>query len=306
MKNVRKRLYEYEAKELGYDWREPEDGRKNTPYTLTPEQWKHVQNKRAGRYLNPKRLFFDIETSPNIGYFWRSGWKLQIGTENIIEERKIICISYKWAHSDEIHTLKWDANQCDKQMLIEFMRVIRSADELVGHNGDRFDLKWLRTRCIFHRIPMFPSYRTFDTLKKARGGFYFNSNRLDYIAQFLGVGAKLPHTGFQLWKDVMSGCPIAMEKMIQYCENDVVILEDVYNAMSSYVKPNTHAGMHRLNKRHTCPTCASEDIVLLKNDFTAKGSVKRIMECGECESVFDVSNKVYLDWLKEKFAGIEF
>jgi hypothetical protein len=52
-----------------------------------------------------KRLFFDIETSPNIGYFWRAGYKLNIGHENIIEERKIICISYKSGSIKKIHRL---------------------------------------------------------------------------------------------------------------------------------------------------------------------------------------------------------
>ena len=42
-----------------------------------------------------KRLFFDIETSPNIVYSWRTGYNLTITTENIITERAIICISYK-------------------------------------------------------------------------------------------------------------------------------------------------------------------------------------------------------------------
>jgi hypothetical protein len=38
----------------------------------------------------PKRLFFDIETSPNIGLFWSAGFKLNIAPENIIKERAII------------------------------------------------------------------------------------------------------------------------------------------------------------------------------------------------------------------------
>ena len=49
-----------------------------------------------------KRLFFDIETSPNIGLFWTAGYKLNISPDSIIKERAIICICYKWAGDDKI------------------------------------------------------------------------------------------------------------------------------------------------------------------------------------------------------------
>ena len=137
-----------------------------------------IENKK-------KRLFFDIETSPNIGFFWSAGYKLNIPYSNIIKERAIICICYKWEGDDKVYSLNWDNNQDDKKMLEKFMVVANEATELVGHNGDRFDLPWIRTRCLYHRIPVFPTYTTIDTLKHSRSKFRFNSNRLDYISLFL-------------------------------------------------------------------------------------------------------------------------
>jgi hypothetical protein len=55
-----------------------------------------------------KRLFFDIETSPNIGLFWAAGYKKNISPDNIIKERAIICIAYKWADDDKTYVLTWD------------------------------------------------------------------------------------------------------------------------------------------------------------------------------------------------------
>jgi len=188
---------------------------KRNRYRLNKDQEKELSLLRVGKH-SIKRLFFDIETSPNIGYFWRTGFKLNIGPESIIEERKIICISYKWEHEDSIHTLTWDKNLCDKQMLIDFIKIANQSDEMIAHNGDRFDIKWIRTRCIFHRVPMMPDYKTLDTLKKAKNGFYFNSNKLDYIAKFLGVGAKVSHSGFDMWKNVMAGDAAALKEMVVY------------------------------------------------------------------------------------------
>lgn len=64
-------------------------------------------------------MYFDIETSPNIGFFGKAGL-LNIGPQNITNERAIICICYKWEDDKETHALTWDAKQSDKKMLPRF------------------------------------------------------------------------------------------------------------------------------------------------------------------------------------------
>jgi uncharacterized protein YprB with RNaseH-like and TPR domain len=267
-------------------------------YRLTKEQIikLHEYRKQENKI---KRLFFDIETSPNVVYSWRIGYNLNITPDNIIDERKIICISYKWENEDKIHTLTWDKNQCDKQMLIDFVKIANQSDEMIAHNGDRFDIKWIRTRCIFHRVPMFPNYRTLDTLKKAKSGFNFNSNKLDYIAQFLGVGAKVKHSGFDMWKKVMANDADAMAEMTNYCEGDIIVLEDVYQTMQNYIKQNVHVGVLNNNLKFSCPSCGSENTELLKNNVTALGTIKRLMQC-ECGHAHEISNSSYMNYLKFK------
>jgi uncharacterized protein YprB with RNaseH-like and TPR domain len=291
--NKRYRIQPSIAKILGLELN------KNNRYRLDTEteiQFKKLRDKSH----QVKRLFFDIETSPNIVYSWRIGYNLNITPENIIDERKIICISYKWESEEEIHTLTWDKNQCDKKMLKEFISVANQADELIAHNGDRFDIKWIRTRCIYHRIPMFPNYKTLDTLKKAKSGFNFNSNKLDYIAQYLGVGAKVKHSGFDMWKGVMMNDKSALSEMVHYCEGDIIVLEDVFLTMQSYIKQNTHAGVLNNNLKYSCPCCSSEQITLLKNNVTAMGTIKRLIECNECNYNYEISNASYILYLKFK------
>jgi hypothetical protein len=272
---------------------------KNNRYRLTSEkQAEFIKLREKSKQV--KRLFFDIETSPNIVYSWRIGYNLNITPENIIDERKIICISYKWESEEVIHTLTWDKNQCDKKMLTKFVAVANQADELIAHNGDRFDIKWVRTRCIYHRIPMFPNYKTLDTLKKAKSGFNFNSNKLDYIAQYLGVGAKVKHSGFDMWKGVMQNDKTSLSEMVHYCEGDIIVLEDVFLTMQSYIKQNTHAGVLNNNLKYSCPCCSSEQITLLKNNVTAMGTIKRLIECNDCNYNYEISNASYILYLKFK------
>ena len=229
-----------------------------------------------------KRLFFDIETSPNIGMFWSAGWKQTIDYSNIIKERAIICICYKWEDEKNVHYLTWDKNQNDKAMLEAFIPISNEADEMVGHNGDKFDLAWIRTRCLFHRIPMFPKYLSIDTLKIARSKFRFNSNRLNYIAQFLGLGQKI-HTEFSLWKEILlNNNEEAMTTMVKYCKEDVRLLERIYAELKNHIEPKQNYGMLYESNKQACPECGGEDLKVVSTKTTPAGTLKRQYLCRGC------------------------
>jgi uncharacterized protein YprB with RNaseH-like and TPR domain len=240
-----------------------------------------------------RRLFFDIETSPNIGLFWEAGYKKNITTDNIIRERAIICICYKWEDEKEVYALQWDAKQNDKRMLEQFIAVANTANEMVGHNGDKFDLAWIRTRCLFHGIDMFPTYQTIDTLKVARSKFRFQSNRLNYIAEFLGLGGKIK-TEFNLWKDILlNKDKVAMEKMIKYCKKDVSLLEEVYKLLGNHIAPKTHYGVVFGQDRGSCPECGagSEDLIKNNTVVTATGLTRIQYKCKVCNKFHSKTDK---------------
>ena len=69
-----------------------------------------------------KQLFIDIETSPNIVYSWRNGDKIFIDHNSIIEERKIICICYKWEHEKTVKSVEW--NNGDDTDMIRFIHEV--------------------------------------------------------------------------------------------------------------------------------------------------------------------------------------
>jgi uncharacterized protein YprB with RNaseH-like and TPR domain len=238
-----------------------------------------------------RRLFFDIETSPNIGLFWEAGYKKNITTDNIIRERAIICICYKWEDEKEVYALQWDAKQNDKRMLEQFIAVANTANELVGHNGDKFDLAWIRTRCLFHGIDMFPTYQTIDTLKVARSKFRFQSNRLNYIAEFLGLGGKIK-TEFNLWKDILlNKDKVAMEKMIKYCKKDVSLLEEVYKLLGNHIAPKTHYGVVFGQDRGSCPECGSDELIKNNSVVTATGLTRIQYKCKVCNKFHSKTDK---------------
>ena len=229
-----------------------------------------------------KRLFFDIETSPNIGLFWQAGYKQRIDYDNIIQERAIICICYKWEGEEQVYGLTWDKKQNDKRMIKEFLDVANHATELVGHNGDKFDLPWIRTRCVLHELEMFPKYTTIDTLKISRQQFRFNSNRLNYIAQYLGLGKKI-QTEFNLWKKVLLEKDAeALNHMVEYCKEDVRLLERVYEKLSPHTYSATHYGVVYGQDRGTCKNCGSDELVRNNVRVTAAGTRYIQYKCKTC------------------------
>lgn len=230
-----------------------------------------------------KRLFWDIETSPNVVLAWRAGFKLDIGHDSIIEERKIITIAYKWAGDKRVHVLTWDKSRDDYKMLKEFMSVANEADELIAHFGDAFDLPWFRTRILMQGLDPLPKYKTVDTKAWASKYFYFNSNKLDYLAKIFFNRGKIK-TDYQMWKDItLLNCQKALKKMADYNAEDVVLLEKVYDKLAPYCSPKSHAGVFAGLEKWSCPRCASESVKKSKTRVTAAISAHHLVlncSCG--------------------------
>jgi hypothetical protein len=273
-------------------------------YEARDEARRRLRNKQDKTI---KRLFFDIETAPNIAYVWKTGYKLSVPFQAIIEERAIMCISYKWAGEDEVHNIFWKGYYDDKNILEAFIPILKKADEVVGHNSDKFDIKWVNTRAAFHGLNLPSKFRSFDTIKKARAQFTLNSNSLKYIAEFFNLTGKIETGGFDLWKDILGDktgkttpAKEAKEKMIEYCNGDVITLEDVYNYIEKYSKPITNHAVLQGGAKYHCPACASIHTSLMKTSTPVSGIIKRHMECDLCNVNFDISNKTYMLYLDNK------
>lgn len=271
----------------------------------TNDIWRQYKKENYHLGLNKKRLFYDIETTYNIISSFQVGRNLFINPSSIIDERKIICVSYKWEGDNKVHTIEWDFTDdgiikgCDKNLVEQFLPILEEADELIGHNVDNYDTKFVLSRAIKHGFHTFPKFTSVDTLKVARKHFRFNSNKLDYIAEYLGLGNKLNHRGQALWDDIiLKGCEDSMKEMVEYCEKDVTLTEEVFNKLKPYTEHKTHFGVVNGSSKCSCPECSSEEVVNIKTTFSKTGYIKRLMNCKECDFNFFVSNNEYIKFLK--------
>ena len=243
-----------------------------------------------------KRLFFDIETSYNQGWFWRPSFKTSISYDQVLKESAIICICYKWQGSDKVYHLTWDKG-CDKAMMDKFYSIIEQADEVVTHNGDNFDIKWIRTRFLLQGYKSMPELKSIDTLKISRQKFKFDSNRLDAIGKILGFGGKKDTGGIQLWHDIIQkNSKKAMMDMVAYCKRDVELLEKVFLKLEGFAKPKTNLAVFSGGDKADCPYCAGTHLYLKDRTVGVSGNIKCRMQCKECEKSYTIPLKVYNDW----------
>ena len=252
-----------------------------------------IENYKPKTFAEGKILIYDIETSPNLGWFWRAGYKQNVGTNQILKERAVICVSYKWVGEEQVYNLVWDENQCDKFLIEQFVEVLNEADLIVAHNGDNFDIKWLKTRALFHRISMLPNYK-----KLAKSKLYLNSNRLDYISKFLGFEGKIQTTP-DLWnKVVVMNDREILKDMLDYCDEDVRQLEKVYHELKYLDNPKIHAGVLNGTIKQTSPINGGINIELVKTTTTNTGTVKHIMKDLNTNRIFEMSDMNYKKFLE--------
>jgi hypothetical protein len=236
----------------------------------------------------PKIIIWDVETSPIEGTFWRLWMNGGISHKNITKDWWIICGSWKELGSPKVHAVAITQPEDDYEVVKKLRDVVASADVLIHHNGDKFDLKKLNARIIYHGLDPLPPVATVDTLKEVRKIAAFSSNRLDYIANLL-LGIGKIDVEYSLWQGAIAGNKRAIKDMVEYNKQDVVVLEKVYEYLKPYFKTHPHVGAmlghHRFD---SCPKCGSQKYKKNGTKFYASGIKKQECQCTSCHSYFKI------------------
>ncbi len=187
-----------------------------------------------------KILHYDIETAPMLSYNWKpkTEW---INKEMSIRDVHLISWAAKWdgikgtPKTDFLNPDEVADNLDDVRIVNSLADLIRQADIIVAHNGDRFDLPKVNGRVALAGAEALGPVDTIDTLKLSRASFGFGYHNLDYLAEIF-LGEHKIKTDWSWWEDVMKGDVKAMARMVRYGRKDVVLLERVFHAIIPYVK----------------------------------------------------------------------
>lgn len=218
-----------------------------------------------------KILLLDIETFPNIVHSWGL-FNQFIGINQIVQSGTTACWAAKWLGEKKVFYSGLDTDSA-KNMLKKMHKLLEEADAVVTYNGNRFDLPTLNKEFVKHGMGPPAPYKKMDLLSVARSQFKFTSNKLDYVAQFLGLGAKEKHKGHALWVGCMAKNPADWKVMQSYNKQDVVLLERVYEKMLPWIP--RHANYSVFENELVCPNCGSKHFQKRGNEHTMAGTYQR-------------------------------
>jgi hypothetical protein len=226
-----------------------------------------------------KILLLDIETAPNTAYVWGL-FKENIPLARLVETGYVLCWSAKWYGETGISYM--DMHRSSRiDMLKGIHSLLEQADAVIHYNGTSFDIPTLNKEFIKHNLTPPSPYKQIDLLRTARSQFKFTSNKLDHVAQELGVGKKKEHRGFELWIDCMkNNNSDAWAEMEEYNIGDVILLERVYDRLKPWIKNHPNQNLYS-NGRHVCPACGGEKLHKRGTSYTISGRYQRYV-CLDC------------------------
>lgn len=215
--------------------------------------------------LYPKRvrlLFYDIETAPMLSFHWQA--KTDYIGVHLVESdsRSLLCWSAKWSDSQKVMSARLTKAetlvQDDARIVGRLADLMRQADYVVAHNGNRFDYKRVNARLLVNTLTPLGSVQAIDTLNIAKQSFDLPYNNLNYLAKRLGFGEKIP-TDFDVWRRAFYGDVAALKELEAYNRQDVILLEHVFHAITPYAKTLPRLVDAAEWRDELCPYCGSTD-----------------------------------------------
>lgn len=252
------------------------------------ENLAETENDSFAEQHQAKVLLFDLETSPIVARVW-SLWQNGINVDDIIEDWSLLCFSAKWLFSEEVisHVLTEEEliARDDERIVRELWKLMDEAEIIIAHNAERFDIRKSNSKFLKYELHLPSPYQVIDTLKHVKKRINLTSNKLDYIARYLGLDGKIV-TPSGMWRKVMENDYSMLLEMDKYCQQDVLCLEQVYLKLRPYIQPHPNLGLFIKDNVQCCPSCTSEDLNWETGKvYTTTANQYHAFRCNSCGSV---------------------
>lgn len=234
----------------------------------------------------PKALIWDIETAPAEGKFWGPRWDPKL--VKIEQYPYLLSVAWTWydltsdTWGDTYFVRKAKGKRNDRRVVKQVWDLLDEADVAVAHNGDRFDITETMSRVI-RQIGHRPSpFISIDTRKEAKKNFRLVSNKLNDIADYLGIGRKVQHTGWDLWDRCIANDEAAWETMEEYNVHDVELLAQVFRKMRPFIRGGK-LNVQQWTGPNTCVDCGSARLQRRGEKFyRTQATYKQAYQCQDC------------------------
>lgn len=237
-------------------------------------------------------LHLDIETRPTVAYTWGL-FKTTIGINQILKPGGMMCFAASWHGSDEMEFYsEWHNGQ--QGMVLEAWRLLDSADAVCHYYGSAFDVKHLNAEFLMQGFPPPRPYRQIDLKLAVAKQFRFPSNKLQFVAEVLGLEGKEEHEGFSLWAKCLDkehpDHADALTRMESYNRRDVELLKECYEILLPWLP--SHPSRHLYEDGRGCPNCGADaDYMVDAGYYTTSLSKFKQFRCFICSSYFRSSRR---------------
>lgn len=207
-----------------------------------------------------KILVFDIETSLGEAYFFHP--KVRFITHKMVKENPImLCWAASFIGEDEVHSEMLTVTELKKRddgrIVKKLAELMQEADYVLAHNGDQFDIPWVRGRLWANGLDEQPLgyVQSIDTKKAAAKDFRLPHNNLEALARHRGFGLK-DKMDLDDWIAIAKGDHTRLKKMQEYNIGDVRILRDVFESMLPHMERLPR--LVSTTEEFSCPWCGND------------------------------------------------
>lgn len=219
-------------------------------------------------------LAYDIEASNLAADF---GIVLTFGSKIVEHDEPVEVLNildYAGADGDLI--------RAEKQLLKDICKRMLDSDVWLGHFSTYYDLPFLNTRLLYHKLPVLPAnYSQIDTWKIARNRLKLRNNRLITISEFLGTEDEKNAIRPEQWIRALGGHRPSMDYIVEHNRRDVLVLEEAYLRLRPLVLDHPNRGL--IDGRGGCSVCGAERLQKRGYHVTRTRKYQRY-QCRECGS----------------------
>lgn len=237
----------------------------------------------------PKILLYDIETMANLVYTWGKY------EQDVIAYQRhwyMLTFAYKWLGDKKTYVkslpdypLYKKDKYNDRDLIKDLWKLFDEADIIIAHNGASFDIKKTNARFMKHKLLPPSPYKIIDTKLEAKRYLKMDSNKLDDLGDYFGIGRKINTGGFELWLGCEAGDKKAWKKMCDYNIQDVVLLEKVYLELRPFMDKHPRTETHIIDNP-ACPKCQSTKVQKRGTEITGLKGKRQRYQCQNCGGWF--------------------
>lgn len=214
-------------------------------------------------------------------------WDLECSSLNA-DFGVILCAGFKTVGEGKPHVLNildyrdtsGDLIKAEKRLLKDISATLLSHDCWLTHFGTWFDINFLNSRLLYHKLPPVPvNYTHIDTWKIAKRALKLRNNRLATLSEFFGTEDEKNAIKAEHWLKALGGHRQSMAYIVEHCRRDVLVLEEVYGRIKCLAVDHPNRGL--IDGNRGCSVCSGSRLQARGYRVTRTRKFQRF-QCQDC------------------------